>query len=136
MIARAAIFALSFLAGGAAAQEISVTPGLWAWQLNANVGPTPFNEDGSRCVSEDEATMSVADLTAGLDGECDVTRLEETADGIAFALTCGGAVPGSVAGLFQTDGETASIDADGVIELNGVEAPLTATATANRSGAC
>ncbi len=133
LIAAAAIVACT---SGAAADTISVRPGLWQWELKAVVGPAPITQSGTECVAADEASISFEELAADLNNACTVARLDTTPTGVSFSLVCSGDVPGQIDGVFDYSDDAAKLNAAGEANLGGAPAPLSVDANATRLGAC
>lgn len=133
----ACLVGVALWAAAASAQTISIEPGEWEYNLEGQFGPTAISDDGTDCVSPDEATADLADLIEGLGNDCRLTAFERAGDRLTASVVCTGNLP------LHADAEVTMSDGAAEADMTGTlftdtpaEAPLAMRATARRIGQC
>ena len=128
--------ALVFLPG-ANAQEISIEPGEWRYSVNGLLGLFPLTEDGTECVSPDEATADLQELVDGLGAECTLENAKRVGNNITASVACEGALPIEADVDITATSTKADIKVVGTMSTGGsTEFPVNLNATAERLGSC
>jgi|GEM_PF-3818337 len=142
-VRRAMLMVLSLLpgtalaAGTAQAQQISFMPGEWRYSVEGVAGPAPLAHEGTECVRQDEAQVSLKALVDELDNDCKVTRFEESSGTLKASMVCTGNLPLSVDAIVERTGTRADATLTGTMFTgSALEAPISLTGTARRLGTC
>lgn len=130
---------LGAMAGGspAQAQQISIMPGEWRYSVEGSIGPAPLSEEGTECIRQDEAQVSLKALVDDLDNDCVVTAFEETASTLKASMVCTGNLSLSAEAVVERTGTRADAKLTGSLFTGtALEAPIALTGTARRLGTC
>jgi len=132
-----AVGVLGLLTSVASAQSITAPEGNWVWQAELNMNGLKLNNEGTECITAENAELDLARAALGIDEACSIFGWNPDGDVIHFALACLGDQDIDMAGELRIDGETASLNLKGDVRLVDAS-PLTATgvATATRVGVC
>mgnify|MGYP006269557087 CR=1 FL=1 len=113
LLTAAAALGLACAAGAASAQEMTVKPGMWTYdmtvsssmEMNGETMPVPDRTESSEeCISEEDATLNPKEMAQ--EG-CDVSGVQGSANQVSFDMTC------SQAGFVLTGVMNMSKNADG-----------------------
>jgi len=118
------------VAGPTQAQEISFMPGEWRYSVDGVLGPAPLSHEGTECVREDEAQVSLKELVDDLDNECTVTAFEESPGMLKASMVCTGNLPMSADAVVERTGTRADAKLTGTMFTGSpLEAPISLTGT-------
>ncbi|MCI4644225.1 MAG: hypothetical protein MRY64_05530 [Hyphomonadaceae bacterium] len=116
----------------AAAESITIPPGLWAYSGTAQLGAGQMSDSGEECFRSGESTYSLKSAAQSIADGCDLTSTSQIEGGIAFEIACTGGVKGELSGEFLVGETTASLTAAGWTGVPEAPIPLTVAATAAR----
>lgn len=117
--------------------EISVSPGLWTYDVTALIAGLPVRRAGDECVTQARSKRSLDQTAAALGEHCTIRDAQPIAGGYTFSLACRGTLSGDADGKITTDATRADLRASGWLDQNGQRVPVTLTGTAKRiASAC
>lgn len=114
--------------------EIDVSPGLWRYEVQADLGGLVMSDAGQECVKPAQSKRSFERTAESLGQNCRILSAAPVRDGYSFSMACDGALKGNVSGEVLTTDLTASLSADGWIEQGTMRAPVKITGSAERLG--
>lgn len=125
------------LAGLAAGQTVTVTPGEWSWDAKLDLGGLPLSEKGTECILAEDAELDLARATRGIDEACELFGWSTQGEVTTFALACLGDQSADLAGMLTQTDTSAELVLSGDAKL-GEAAPIAVSgkATATRIGDC
>lgn len=107
----AALAALSSLP--AAADTVTLPPGLWSYEGEANMGPARLRDSGTECMTHGRSTYDLNALARSIAPGCALTGASSLGHGVLFSLACTGDVKGELSGQFSFTEKGATLVASG-----------------------
>jgi len=127
----AALAALSSLP--AAADTITLPPGLWSWAGTAEMGLAELSDSGQECMRADASTYDLQKVAGSIAPGCALVAAASTGDGVTFSIACKGEVRGALEGTFEFSDSAAALSAKGWTGAPEAPVALSVEATANRT---
>jgi len=116
---------------------IEIEAGNWEWTHSTQLGPAPFSNSSTDCVSKEDASISLESVVEDLNGQCDTADITRIENGYGFTLNCQGDITGLATGkLIVVDKTSVKFQASGAAAMFGMTTPFSLNATGNYVGAC
>ena len=116
----------------AAADTITLPPGLWSYQGTAQMGLARLDDAGTQCMRPGQSTYDLNKVAASIAPGCALTGATSLGNGVAFSVMCTGSVKGELDGTFQFTDTSASLTAKGWTGDPGAPVDLSVAASADR----
>lgn len=116
--------------------RVSVKTGLWEFNQVFNVAGIKKTKVKKRCLNEEKATMTLAEMAHDLNKGCRAERVVAITDGYSFRLVCTGEYTGEANGTLVARQETLGLAGKGSASVIGIPAGFAFDLNARRVGAC
>lgn len=108
-----AAFALALSPMAAQADTISLPPGLWSYEGEAQMGLAKLSDAGTECMAQGRSTYDLDTLARSIAPGCALTGASSLGDGVLFSIACTGDVKGELSGQFSFTETNATLVASG-----------------------